>query len=88
MSRPCFEKMNDCVFVLDLLSKEFMRMANSISTKFMTWTWNIFGAVFHNACFCLCEACKMNGSACVNNLSLSQQLLTVNIFQKKINYIR
>lgn len=31
------KEMNDCVFVLDLLGKEFMRMANSISTKFMTW---------------------------------------------------
>lgn len=31
------KEMNDCVFVLDRLGKEFMRMVNSISTKFMTW---------------------------------------------------
>lgn len=62
------------MFALDLLSKEFMRMANSISTKFMTRPLNICGAVFHNACFCVCEAYKMNGSVCVNNSSLSQLL--------------
>lgn len=31
------KNMNEHVFVLDLLGKEFMRMANSVSTKFMTW---------------------------------------------------
>lgn len=74
--------MNDCVFVLDLL--EFMRMATSISAKFMIWPLNLFGAMFRNACFCVCEAYKMNGSECVNNLNLSQWLLTVNAFEKNL----
>lgn len=30
------KEMNDFVFELDLLGKEFLRMANSVSTKFMT----------------------------------------------------
>lgn len=31
------KEMNDSVFVFEQLGKEFMRMANSVSTKFMTW---------------------------------------------------
>lgn len=45
------KEMNDFVLVLDLLGKEFMRMANSISTTFMTWPLNLCGAMFRNTCF-------------------------------------
>lgn len=66
------KEMNDCVFVFELLGKEFMRMANSVSSKFMTWPGISVAPCFVMLVFFffVCEAYKMNSRGCVNNTSL------------------
>lgn len=72
------------LFVLGLLGKEFMRMAKSISTKFMTWARISAAPCFAMpVCFPFgCEAEKVNGSGRVEESLLLQSTKNQGDMQK------
>lgn len=76
--------MNVRLFVLGLLGKEFMRMAKSISTKFMTWARISAAPCFAiPVCFLFgCEAEKVNGSGRVEESLLLQSTKNEGEMQK------
>lgn len=72
------------LFVLGLLGKEFMRMAKSVSTKFMTWARISAAPCFAMpVCFLFgCEAEIVNGSGRVEESLLLQSTKNEGEMQK------
>lgn len=77
------KEMNDGVFVLGLLGKEFMRMANSVSTKFMTWPWISVAPCFVMLVFVCVRLIKWMDQD-VSITRVFRNWLTVKTFEKKL----